>query len=81
MLSDEQLRVINRVYRTQDGKDFVEVLKYLTAIRYLEILKIDKAKQDMLIGQSQQLFELIALFESSEQKLHTMSQTEVPERF
>ncbi|CAB4174712.1 hypothetical protein UFOVP1138_43 [uncultured Caudovirales phage] len=78
-MTEEQLRLISRLSKTQEGKDYLaEVLKPMLLQNHIDILSEDKTHRDELIGFGNCLMQLITLFETCDIRLSERSKTEAP---
>ena len=81
-LNQEQLSLLVRIIRTQDGKDFIEnVLLPLTNDNYQDILAANKDIRSELVGKGQQLQELVKMFNTAEEKLRSFTIVDSQDRF
>lgn len=65
-MNDGQLRLLDRIYRTTDGYEFVEeYLKPLLFQNHMEILKEGRAHRDEIVGYGICLKEMIDSFQSA----------------
>jgi hypothetical protein len=79
-LTNEQLKLISRIIKTQDGKDLVEeVLKPLLLQNHMDILKEGKQFRDESVGFGNCLLFLIELFNDCDVKLETRANVNVPD--
>ena len=80
-MTEEQLRLLARMIRTQDGKDFVEeILRPMLFQNHKDLLKDGKQFRDELIGFGNCLQLLVGLFETCDIKLESSKVTEAPDR-
>jgi hypothetical protein len=79
-MTDEMLRIISRLAKTQEGKDFIgEVLKPKLVENHAHILSGPKETRDELVGFGNCLQVLVTLFENCDTKLTETHNTEPPE--
>jgi hypothetical protein len=75
-VTEEQLRLISRITRTQDGKDFLnEILTPMVNKNYNQLLGSGKEVRDELIGYGNCLKELVDIFENCDIRLNNITKT------
>lgn len=73
----EQLKVVSRLIKTQDGKDFLnEVLRKMVVDNYNDILTGGRQSRDELVGFGVCLKEMVVLFENCDIRLAEQGSTE-----
>jgi hypothetical protein len=73
-MTEEQLRLVARMVRTQDGKDFLnEILLPGVNKNYHQILGSGKEVRDELIGYGNCLKELVDIFENCDIRLNNIT--------
>jgi hypothetical protein len=77
-MKDEQVRLLDRIYRTQEGKDYVEdILKPMSSENYFDLLKSGKEHRDELIGFGNCLMVMINQLENAGKRLEEQT---IPDR-
>jgi hypothetical protein len=78
-MTEEQLRLMSRLIKTQEGRDFVEeILKPMLKDNHQDLLTGNKNIRDEMIGFGNCLLALLTLFETCDIKLATQAQVDIP---
>jgi hypothetical protein len=79
-MNEEQLRLISRISKTQEGKDFIqEILKPMLSQNHIDLLKEGRASRDEIVGFGNCLLLLVTLFENCDIRLAERKQTQAPD--
>lgn len=79
-MTEDQLRLISRLAKTQEGKDFKEeVLKPLLFQNHMDLLNEGRATRDEIVGFGNCLLFIINLFENVDSRLQEQNKTEAPD--
>lgn len=77
MMNEQQLRILARLAKSQDGSDFLtQILVPMSEQNYQHILGTSREGRDELVGYGNCLKELIKNFLDYQVKLTTLSNTE-----
>lgn len=80
-MTEDQLRLLARIYKTQDGRDLVEeILKPMLISNHMDLLKEGRDHRDETIGFGNCVLFLLQLFQDAEQKLEGAKVTQAPDR-
>jgi hypothetical protein len=78
-MNEEQLRLISRMMKTQDGKDFIaEIIDPMLKQNHLDILGDGRALRDEVVGFGNCLLFLKSIFENCDTKLAERAKQNVP---
>ena len=78
-MNEEQLRLLSRIIKQQEGKDFVEeILKPMLSKNHKDLLQSSRDMRDELIGYGCAIEQLIDLFNTCDQRIETQKKTEAP---
>jgi hypothetical protein len=81
VFTEERLKVVSRLVKTQEGKDFVdEILKPMQEENYKDFLKTGKQYRDEICGFGNCIFELVELFTNCDTRLQALADTQAPDR-
>jgi hypothetical protein len=79
-MTESQLRLLSRISRTQEGKDFVEeILKPMLSQNHIDLLKEGRALRDEIVGYGNCLLQLINLFLTCEERLTEQKNVDPPD--
>jgi len=79
-MDEATLKLISRIGKTSDGKDFVDMLKWMQERNYSDILKTDRSTRDEQVGFGLCLEELVGLFSECDIRLARMKEVDAPDR-
>jgi hypothetical protein len=78
-MTDDQLKIVSRIAKTQDGKDFLDlILKNGQRANYEQILLDGKQNRDELVGYGNCLRDLVAVFENCDIRLNKSKDVDTP---
>jgi hypothetical protein len=81
-MTEDQLRLISRIGKTQEGVDFVnEILKPMLSQNHIDLLREGKEFRDEMIGFGNCLANLVGLFENCDIRLQQQANKKAPDRF
>lgn len=79
-MTESQIRIMCRLSKTQDGKDFLaEILKDGLIANHKQLLRDGKDKRDELVGYGACLSDLVGLFENCDIRLAEMTKPVNPD--